>query len=95
MREGNDVHSGQGLSKRFMLLVFASLLLGLMLVPAAANATISSVFGSIPCTTQTAAATVGQRWCGASAGTTVPSFDGTPIDIAMAFPAESGSDETI
>jgi hypothetical protein len=79
-------------SKRFKLLVFASLLLGLMLVPAAANATITSVFGSIPCTTQTATATAGQRWCGASSGTTVPSFDGTPIDIAMAFPAESGPD---
>jgi Acetyl xylan esterase (AXE1) len=79
-------------SKRFKLLVFASLLLGLLLVPAAANATITSIFGSIPCTTQTATATVGQRWCGASSGTTVSSFDGTPIDVAMAFPAESGSD---
>ncbi|MHB8242407.1 MAG: acetylxylan esterase [Solirubrobacteraceae bacterium] len=65
---------------------------GVMVAPSAASATITQVFGSIPCTTQTAVATAGQRWCGASAGTTVPSFDGTPIDIAMAFPAESGAD---
>src|ERR1700722_17374504 len=79
-------------SKRFKLLVFASLLLGLMMVPAAANATITQIFGSVSCATQTATATAGQRWCGTASGTTVPSFDGTPIDVTMAFPAESGSD---
>ncbi len=79
-------------SKRFKLLVFAGVLLGLMMVPAAANATITQIFGSINCATQTSASTLGQRWCGTSAGTTTPSFDGTPIDVAMAFPAESGSD---
>jgi dienelactone hydrolase len=79
-------------SKRFKLLVFAGVLMGLMMVPAAANATITQVFGSVSCATQTGASTLGQRWCGTSAGTTVPSFDGTPIDVAMAFPAESGPD---
>ncbi len=37
-------------------------------------------------------ATAGQRWCGNSAGTTVPVWDGTPIDVSVAFPAAIGSD---
>ncbi len=79
------------MSKRFKLLVLACVLAGLM-VPAAANATISQIFGSVSCATQGAGATAGQRWCGTSSGTTVASFDGTPIDVAMAFPAESAPD---
>jgi hypothetical protein len=77
--------------KRFKLLILACVVAGLM-VPAAANATITQIFGSVSCTTQTTGAQTGQRWCGTSAGTTVASFDGTPIDVAMAFPVESGSD---
>ena len=34
----------------------------------------------------------GQRWCGEAAGTTVPNWDGTPVDVSVAFPAASGSD---
>jgi hypothetical protein len=79
------------MSKRFKLLVLACVLAGLM-VPAAANATITQIFGSISCATQPSGATAGQRWCGTSSGTTVPSFDGTPIDVAMAFPAEGSPD---
>jgi hypothetical protein len=74
------------------LFALSVVVVGLLVVPSMAGATITSIFGGISCTTQTATATAGQRWCGASAGTTVPSFDGTPIDVAMAFPAESGSD---
>jgi hypothetical protein len=77
--------------KRFKLLVLATVVAGLM-IPAAANATITQIFGSINCTTQASGATAGQRWCGTSAGTTTPSFDGTPIDVAMEFPVESGTD---
>src|SRR6201995_2127142 len=82
---------GRTMSKRFKLLVLACVLAGLM-VPAAANATISQIFGRGSCATQGAGATAGQRWCGTSSGTTVASFDGTPIDVAMAFPAESAPD---
>ena len=38
------------------------------------------------------APTIGQRWCGNSAGTTVPSWDGTPIDVSVAFPPATGAD---
>ena len=82
---------GGMMTKRFKLLVLLGVLVGLM-VPAAANATITQIFGSVSCATQTATATAGQRWCGTASGTTVPSFDGTPIDVTMAFPAESGPD---
>jgi hypothetical protein len=67
-------------------------LMGLLMLPAVAGATITSVFGSITCTTQGPGATAGQRWCGNSAGTTVTSFDGTPIDVAVGFPAEAAPD---
>jgi hypothetical protein len=71
-----------------------ALLVGLLLllVPAAASAAIPSVFGSVTCTEQTTGASAGQRWCGNSAGSTVTSFDGTPIDVAVGFPVASGSD---
>src|ERR1700760_3690966 len=71
-----------------------ALLVGLFLlaVPAVAGATITSVFGTVTCTEQTGA-NAGQRWCGNSAGTTVPSFDGTPIDISVGFPAATGEDK--
>jgi hypothetical protein len=73
------------------LAVLAVVILGLA-APAAANATITSVFGTVNCATQGAGANEGQRWCGSSAGTEVPSWDGTPIDVAVAFPAASGAD---
>src|SRR5580704_2521124 len=70
----------------------SGVIVGLLAIPAAASATITSVFGTVTCTTQGAGATEGQRWCGNSANTTVPSFDGTPIDVAVGFPVASGSD---
>ncbi|HTZ85869.1 MAG TPA: acetylxylan esterase, partial [Solirubrobacteraceae bacterium] len=44
------------------------------------------------CTTQVSGSQTGQRWCGNSSNTTTASFDGTPIDVSVAFPPESGSD---
>jgi Acetyl xylan esterase (AXE1) len=79
------------MSKLRKMFALSAVVVGLLVVPSVASATISSVFGTIPCTVQTGA-NAGQRWCGEKAGATVPSFDGTPIDVAMAFPAESGSD---
>jgi hypothetical protein len=79
------------MSKLSKLLVLAVLALGL-LVPAAANAAIPSVFGTVTCTTQTTGAATGQRWCGNSANTTVPVWDGVPIDVSVGFPVASGSD---
>jgi hypothetical protein len=79
--------------RRGLLLLGGLLCAFALALPAAANATITSIFGgSVSCATQTSGAQIGQRWCGSSAGTTVPSFDGTPIDVSMAFPAESGPD---
>ena len=69
------------------LVVLSVVILGL-LAPSAASASITSVFGTVTCETQGS----GQRWCGNSAGTTVPSWDGTPIDVSVAFPPASGSD---
>ncbi|HEX3512371.1 MAG TPA: prolyl oligopeptidase family serine peptidase, partial [Solirubrobacteraceae bacterium] len=66
--------------------------LGVLAAPSIASASITSVFGSVTCTEQTSGASIGQRWCGNSAGSTVASFDGTPIDVAVGFPAASGSD---
>jgi hypothetical protein len=73
------------------LLVLSGLILGL-LAPSAASATISTVFGTVTCATQGAGASEGQRWCGNTAGTTVPSWDGTPIDVSVAFPVATGAD---
>ena len=80
------------MSKLRKLFALSAVVVGLLVVPSVASATISSVFGTITCTTQPSGATAGQRWCGASSNTTTPSFDGTPIDVAMAFPVESGPD---
>ncbi len=69
------------------LVVVSVVILGL-LAPSAASASITSVFGTVTCETQG----TGQRWCGNSEGTTVPSWDGTPIDVSVAFPPASGAD---
>ena len=67
--------------------VVALAFLAALLSPAAANATITSVFeGKVACTEQTKGAETGQRWCGNSAGTVVPSFDGTSIDVVRRLP---------
>src|SRR4051794_2920169 len=47
-----------------------------------AVAAIPNVFGTLTCTVQGS----GQRFCGPSLGSTTPSFDGTPIDVSVAFP---------
>jgi dienelactone hydrolase len=83
---------GERMLKLRNVLVLSGLIVGLM-APSAANATIASVFGgAVTCTTQGAGASEGQRWCGNTAGTTVPTWDGTPIDISVAFPAATGTD---
>src|SRR5271155_5439844 len=75
------------------LFVFSGLMLALLAVaPSVASATITSVFGTVTCTTQGAGASEGQRWCGNTAGTTVPTWDGTPIDVSVAFPPATGAD---
>src|SRR5689334_16152337 len=59
-----------------------------LLVPSSASAAITGVFGgTLPCTVQAS----GQRFCGAAAGTTIASFDGTPIDVSVAFPPAPAS----
>ncbi len=88
--------TGTAVVDRFVtrrLLVLSGVILALLL-PASASATIASVFGgTVTCTTQSAAGEEGQRWCGNTAGTTVTTWDGvTPIDVAVAFPPATGSD---
>jgi hypothetical protein len=80
------------MSKLRKLFALSVVIVGLLVVPSVASATISSVFGTITCTVQPSGATAGERFCGPTANTTTPSFDGTPIDVAMAFPVESGAD---
>ncbi len=80
------------MSKCWRIFALAGVLAAALLAPAAANATIGSVFGTVTCTTQPSGPTAGQRWCGNSSNTTTPSFDGTPIDVSVGFPAESGPD---
>jgi fermentation-respiration switch protein FrsA (DUF1100 family) len=69
------------------MLISAALAAGL-LVPTSAQAAIDSVMGgAVPCAVQAG----GQRFCGTGAAT-VASFDGTPIDVSVAFPPASGPD---
>jgi hypothetical protein len=65
-----------------------------LILPATASATISSVFGTISCQVQPSGATAGQRWCTdtSSQSSLVPSWDGTPIDVSVAFPPAAGTD---
>jgi X-Pro dipeptidyl-peptidase (S15 family) len=63
-------------------LVAALALLVCLFASQAADAAIPNVFGTLTCTTQAS----GQRFCGTSLGSTQPSFDGTPIDVSVAFP---------
>lgn len=75
---------------RRSLVLICGVLLALV-VPTTANATISTVFDDaaapLACTVQP---TTNYRFCGPSAGSTVPSFDGTPIDVSVSFPADAG-----
>src|SRR3954454_810660 len=72
-------------------LVLVSVVLGSLSAAASAQAAIPNVFGGVTCTD-----TGTQRQCGtdtssdAGAGTrsTAPSWDGTPIDVKVAFPAD-------
>jgi predicted acyl esterase len=75
----------------------------LAFAPAAAQAEVTSVFQDAPqpiaCTTQAAGSPVaGQRWCGSTNGmtgtpTTVPVWDGTPIDTTVVLPPEPATGE--
>ncbi len=82
------------MSKLRALLALSMVVVGVLVVPSVASAAITQVFGSVTCTEQTAGATAGQRWCGNSGGTTVTSFDGTPIDVGVGFPVTSGADKS-
>jgi predicted acyl esterase len=76
--------------------MFGAVAAALAFAPAAQAADPPTVFEDAPaplaCTVQPAGATEGQRWCGGTNGqtpagvTTVPSFDGTPIDVSVALP---------
>ncbi len=79
------------MKRKLLALAVATALLAIA-IPATAGAAISSVFSTVTCTEQTGA-NAGQRWCGSSANTTVPSFDGTPIDVSVAFPPATGEDK--
>jgi dienelactone hydrolase len=72
-------------------LVLMFVVLGSLLVAPAAHAAIPDVFGgAVTCTV----AADGVRECGnTSPRSTAPSWDGTPIDVNVAFPAASGSDD--
>ena len=72
--------------KKFVVLVAT---LGALLVPQAANAAIPSVFGgAVTCTVQPD----NVRFCGSSSPrSTVPTFDGVPIDVNVAFPPAPAS----
>jgi hypothetical protein len=68
------------------MLISAALAAGLV-VPTSAQAAIDSVMGgAVPCAAQAS----GQRFCGTGAAT-VASFDGTPIDVSVAFPPAPAS----
>ncbi len=68
------------------MLVSVALAAGL-LVPSSAEAAINSVMGgAVACAVQAN----GQRFCGTGAAT-VASFDGTPIDVSVAFPPAPAS----
>src|SRR4029077_14553996 len=93
--KGAGMFKGMAVIDRFgvrKLLVLSVAVVGLLMVPSVAGASISPVFGSVTCTTQPSGATAGQRWCGNSGNTTVASFDGTPIDVAVAFPVAAEAD---
>lgn len=68
-----------------------------LLIPTAANATISTVFNDLstpyaPLTCDVQSGT-NFRYCGTTNGTVVPSWDGTPIDVSVAFPADAGGSD--
>jgi X-Pro dipeptidyl-peptidase-like protein len=72
-------------------LLLVSVVFGSLLVASSAQAAIPDVFGgAVSCTT----AGDGVRECGStSPRSTAPSWDGTPIDVNVAFPPASGSDD--
>jgi hypothetical protein len=73
-------------------LVLLSWLIVGLLAPASASAEITSVFGgTVACEVRTTGKEAGQRWCGNKPGTTVRSWDHTPIDVSVGFPSGSGA----
>ncbi|MEA2127044.1 MAG: type transport system ATP-binding protein [Solirubrobacteraceae bacterium] len=86
------------------LLVCLSVL-GSLVVCSSAQAAITSVFTNtatpVACYDAPGGATAGQRWCSGTAATpnsalgaasTVPSFDGTPIDVSVTLPPPASPD---
>ena len=80
------------MAKLWRMLVLAGVVIAVLVVPSVASATITQVFGTVTCTTQPSGATAGQRWCGNTSNTTTTTWDGTPIDVAVGFPAEAAPD---
>src|SRR4051812_22764043 len=89
---------------RRTLLVSLSLL-GSLFACTTAEAATTQVFTNtaspVTCYEAPAGATAGQRWCSGtgvgspaetSAASTVPSFDGTPIDVSVTLPPANGTD---
>lgn len=78
--------------RRSLVLVCGVLLA--LAIPASANATITTVFNDaaapLSCTVQ---ATTNYRFCGTTTNTTIPSFDGSPIDVSVSFPADAGGSD--
>jgi hypothetical protein len=68
---------------------------GSAVLSASASAIVPGVFTgmsspAVTCTVQVSGATAGQRWCSASPSR-VASWDGTPVDVTVALPAEPAS----
>jgi Acetyl xylan esterase (AXE1) len=80
------------MAKLWRMFVLVGVVMAVLVVPSVASATITQVFGTVTCTTQPSGATAGQRWCGNSSNTTTTTWDGTPIDVAVGFPAEASPD---
>ncbi|MDQ8046264.1 MAG: acetylxylan esterase, partial [Solirubrobacteraceae bacterium] len=70
---------------------FVALLGGALAPPARAASAPAIFYGALACTVRPAGdSTAGQRWCQGDGLpkniSTIPSFDGTPIDVAVSFP---------
>ncbi len=75
----------QGRSRRKKLMALA-VVAGAFAIPQSADATINNALG-VPCTVQGD----GVRFCTDTPRSTVPAFDGVPIDVNIAFPPEPAS----
>lgn len=68
---------------RRRILLAAGLMASALGAPAGASADVNRVFGGIPCTSQD-----GVRFCEGTNATRVRTFDGVPLDVNVALPAQ-------